>query len=238
MTSTNLLRTRRALEPFVRSAAFLAALTACAADHEPGPPATDAESLDGGTATRDGGRPDALPDGSECAGDPCEGGCCLGAICETTSQICVRLGLPGTACDSPFDCYQSTCVDSVCQVGECIAAFASDCTIHGSVCCADLYCEVDGDDRGRCVYARSDGSDCSPGSVPCASNHCIDGGCRTIECESRGAECTGNADCCEGVCEHDPSTGARRCGPRRPSGGRCDYDFECESNECMHPECV
>jgi hypothetical protein len=117
------------------------------------------------------------PAGIECVPGSCSAGT------EYAARTCDGNGVCKPA--SSRSCAPNMCTDNSC---------ASSCTMT-SDCQPGFFCEV-----GKCVVRRPTGALCMTGSQ-CASNHCIDGYCCNIACNSLCQSCSvaGKAGTCSPI---------------------------------------
>ena len=191
--------------------------TGCGSESEVGDPPVDSDggsetgidpkdaSGDGFIGTIDGGRADAADcklQAQTCAGSAecCSANCNLKTKqCDTPLTVCAA---PGATCSAGPECCTFSCVSGKCSSKQCVAdnlACASN-----AECCGGT-CAPDGAGGGKCTPLNPGGG--ATGGNPCtknddcASKFCNGGICTGSSfCGQSGEECSGNTDCCGGLC--------------------------------------
>jgi hypothetical protein len=103
-------------------------------------------------------------------GQPCPDFACRdeGDYCNSTTQVCTKVGLPGTACSFDGECSAYYHCDST--IAQCSAypALGESCALIGRCNDAGAYCDGT---TGTCLAAGADGAACTSGAQ-CLSLFC------------------------------------------------------------------
>ncbi len=201
------------------------------------PQTTDSDAstgVDGSTTDPEVGSPGtctllasgaACATGAECCSNQCVGGTCNGMACV----------LADVACTHGFDCCSGTCAGSKCVGsargdggggttggGACLSPAAA-CSASNA-CCSGL-CEPVTGMAGvvQCLDAcKGNGVACAK-AQDCCSLGCNGGVCGPTKCTVEGDSCTGNVDCCSGICAADHKCAIDSANSTcRPTGETCN----------------
>ncbi len=222
--------------------------------------------------------PPSLSCVGHCGGEP-GGGCSCTAACQAKGNCCVDVGVCGCLPNcAGKDCGDdgcggtcgicpggSTCVASICAVGEC-----TDATCSGNGTCAGLGCACQPGYAGKfcdqcaagyvnypdCVTACASVLECNDGN-PCTADACsAKSGCTHLPTDATctdGSACTSGDACVLGACEPTLTTGcddadpctADACDPavgcsHLPGGiTACDDGNACTGNDsCANGSCA
>jgi hypothetical protein len=120
---------------------------------------------------------------------PCQedGDCCSGS-CNTGTNLCdngFNCLVIGATCNTADECCSGTCTGDTCGDCECVP-------VDGSCTTADDCC------GGPCSYFP-DAEEYLCGELG-GEGGAGGGGCVPAQCKAEGAPCSGNGECCSGLC--------------------------------------
>jgi hypothetical protein len=173
----------------------------------------------GGPGANDGGGPNGNDSGpgatcgapsSACTKNAeCCSDLCLGHVCVASIAQC---GAAGDKCAVGTDCCTGACVNGACSAAQCVS-IGQPCPSSGNACCTDT-CVAGkcapigaGTDGGAVGACTTAGNSCT-GNAECCSGLCTNGKCNIASsyCIQNGDICFTGADCCGGVCQSPDSS--------------------------------
>jgi hypothetical protein len=190
---------------------------------------------------------DAVPGQCQAPGTACTANdtCCSGRCAPVTgmagvvqcTSFCFADGAP---CEKALDCCSLGCFGGRCGGGL--------CKVESESCAADAECCSDICTAGQCQIDRAN-RDCRPTGETCTSGSgrgcCTDTCDETVDprrcgfgsetCRAQGVRCTGDAQCCRGVCD----TTTRLCRTTCiATGTACSANNDCCTSSCVGGVCA